>query len=95
MEILNFDPLKALFKSKAQLEKELTELKMQVVEVETTLANCDRFEAEVDGYIAAIKGRLESSPVIDMRHVRALERLKKDIPEIRAHWLKRQRALAA
>ena len=95
MQFLKFDPLKDLFKTKHQLERELSELKAQTVEVETALSHCDRLEREIDGYIIVIKGRLNTDLTRDMLHVRALERVKKDLPEIRAHWLKRRRALAA
>lgn len=88
------NPFTNLFKTKKQLQQELATLRATVLEAETALTNCDRLAREIDGYISQIKGRPGTNPH-DIRHVRALESLKRDLPEIRTFWEKRRQQLAA
>jgi hypothetical protein len=97
-----------LFKTKHQLEKELTELKTTLFTAEHAVANCDRLETEIPLRIASIRARNALPRLADgveacfshrdlfMREIRtigALERLQKDLPEIRRHWEKKLAAL--
>lgn len=103
-----FDPVARLFKTKQQLEKELTERRSAIIQAERAVANCKLLETDLPKIEAEIRCR-DSLPSFDMETaddrefdasfeleaVSALHRLSEDLPAIRKHWDKVSKGLAA
>lgn len=101
------DPLVNLFKTKSELEAQITRIKTEIVEAEGALSACAELERTIPDRIAEVRSRIVLQRVTDeiinvcpdlvreAKIVRAYERLQADLPAVRAYWEKRLSALAA